>query len=300
MQLPQFNKVYIIESLPEDELKTGTQLYESTLSESWCLESQLFAVGNKDEWDQALDEIRIDCSTNGRIPIIHLEIHGDAACYGLVLTDNTTILWKDLSWEFHKINDLTQCNLFVTLAVCHGAWLASAFSIINEMPFCGLLGSFDTIIVKDLEERFRKFYEDLSSNNDLDNALLELQQAGDKKADYRFIPADALFCMSYDQYVKEQCQGEKYNSRARKAIKQEYSGKDRNHLARLIAAFKSVERRSRSKYFEQYRKEYFMLEKYPDNENKFDIPKSIKELDALAKKYTKITARLNHEKPKDK
>lgn len=212
MKLDPCNKIYVIESLKPTDNTTGTTLYNTILSQSWCIDSSLIIVKSRQDWDTAIQFIKNDCTTNVVSPIIHLEIHGSESF--IELTDGSLISWQDVGWDFRAINTLCGCNLLVTLAVCHGAWLVTSFSTITELPFCGLIGSQETIYEPDLVDRFSAFYKELTTNNDLCEAINHLKSAGDPNAKYEIITAEEIFANAYQCYIEKKCSPEALRQRA--------------------------------------------------------------------------------------
>ena len=58
MELDACNRIYVIESLRDNDNKTGTKLYNNILSQSWCISSKLYIVEDKKGWDDAINLIK--------------------------------------------------------------------------------------------------------------------------------------------------------------------------------------------------------------------------------------------------
>ena len=123
----EFNRIYVIESLPVGEEKTGTELHNDLLR--WQelryegFTSVLVEPRNKSDWNTMMSNILNDTENGGVLPIIHFEIHGSTNKDGLVLASHELVTWSEMRDVLEKINIASRMNLFVTLAVCHGAYL---------------------------------------------------------------------------------------------------------------------------------------------------------------------------------
>lgn len=84
-----FDRIYVIESLDGSmEKLTGKELYDDLLR--WKeldgkLKSELLQVENKQQFFDALKNIKEECIIGGHHPILHFEIHGSDMKNGLVV-----------------------------------------------------------------------------------------------------------------------------------------------------------------------------------------------------------------------
>ena len=108
------------------------------------------SIASKNEWDALMNEIAIDCERNGSLPILHLEIHGANTKEGLVLENREYLAYESIRPQIVRINVASRCNLFITLAVCKGLLMTKLNRLTEPMPFCGLLGAYDTIMEDDI------------------------------------------------------------------------------------------------------------------------------------------------------
>jgi hypothetical protein len=85
----RFNKIYIVESLPEHDEKTGSELYNDVVR--WKsfnnpnLKSELISPNNKIEWKSFIDKVLSECAQDGILPLVHFEVHGSTNKNGLIL-----------------------------------------------------------------------------------------------------------------------------------------------------------------------------------------------------------------------
>lgn len=205
----RFNRIYVIESLPDGEEKTGTALHNDLLRWQGLkydgFESILLEPKDRAEWHALMDGVLDDTKNKGVFPIIHFEIHGSDDKTGLVLASGELVSWPELRVILEAINIASQMNLFVTFAVCHGAYMLTQYHL-NQRAFCyGVLGSFDELKVSDLKIRFHEFYQELFESFDIPTAYQRLLIANPGvQTDYECVNAVELFFKVYREYILEQ------------------------------------------------------------------------------------------------
>lgn len=281
-----FNKLIIIESLIEEKEQqglTGKCLFEEL--NVWVpsvhddkLIIEYIPVPDYDTWQRVFQRISNECESNKVCPILHFEIHGDKDKQGLVLADGHLIPIMEFGNTLRNINVLTGCNLFVTLAVCHGLHTMFALNTKHAAPFCGILGSFNSIYADDLRIRYSEFYSEFFSSLNLDQAYRKLIEAnGDINAGYRCYMADDVFLRVYNSYIRDKCNDEALNERAESIVKK-LNITDSEKKARYRKYFKNREIRTREEDFNNFKKIFFLTDRYPENEERFNLPQSINEL----------------------
>lgn len=286
----QFNQIYIIESLSDGERHTGHSIYEDL--KIMAIRYPELDVRYKDicslqEWDVLMKEILVDCCTTGRIPILHLEIHGEED--GLVLKNNDFVPLERAGIQFRKINVATGCNLFLTLGVCKGLYLLFNMHPNLPMPFIGAVGSFDNLSSYDIECRYSQFYETFFDSFDIGKAYLALlnENTGiDPK--YRYLAADEIFYKCYQGYIKDNCTEEAVQKRVSESIREAGIAINRNVRRRKEREFIRLEKQTRNLYYRQAINTFFDIEHFPDNLDRFEVPLTIKALEEKCKHLTTI------------
>lgn len=284
METLYFNKIYVIESLFENDKKTGKELYDDLLRyqplKFPSLEVEYCEVNNKNEWDLLMNNIINECKTNNIHPILHLEIHGIDDGSGLVLNNNEKLEYKYLTTKFREINLLSNFNLFITLAVCKGLFLLKYTEVLKPMPFCALLGSFEKILENELCLRFYEFYDELFVSFDLTKAFKRLTEANEIVSNsYDFIHIDDLFIEAYKRYINTRCTPEALKERAllcaeEKGIKLSNRKERRDY----VKNFCKEEKKLREIDYHNIVSKFFLLNEYPNNKERFNIPKTLNEL----------------------
>ena len=278
-----FNRIYVIESLQRGETPlTGTNLHNNLLSKKSTLhpdfESVLKSPVTKDEWNQLFKEIEDDCRKNGNSPIIHFDVHGEAEKKGLVLTSGELVTWEELYQNLVPINQAIKNELFITMAVCYGNfWLSSSF-LNRPVAFRGIVGSFYELKVRDLVIRYEAFYLELFRSFDFNKAYDALINSNpDLPNDYRCYSAEEVFALTYMDYVRNECTEDALRKRADQAI--DISCMNRQAKRKFERKFIKTEQRNRESYFKEYYRKFFMLDIYPELEDKIEFGNSIRQME---------------------
>lgn len=288
----QFNQIYIIESLPEGERHTGCVIYEDVkimALQHEGLDVRYKDINNIQEWDGLMDEILADCCSNGKTPILHLEIHGEERGKGLVLKNKDFVPLEHVGHQFRQINVATGCNLFLTLGVCKGLYLLFNIHPNLPMPFIGAVGSFDNLNSYDIECRYFQFYDTFFNTLDIAKAYVALinENTGiDPK--YRYIAADEIFYKCYQGYIKENCSEAEVKNRASESIREAGIAINRNDRRKKEREYVKLEKKTRKAYYMQAIYTFFDIKHFPDNLARFDVPLTFKALEEKCKHLTTI------------
>ena len=283
-----FNILYILESLNEDEIKTGKNLYDELCSNLVRPTPPLViykSISSGREWDECINEIYHDCIQKGVKPIIHLEMHGDDTGIGFINGDTRD--HRTLCTQFSGINFACGCNMLLTLGVCEGLNILKGMQVTIPMPYCVALGSFEELWNVDIELRFTEFYKELFSSYDLNKAYAKLLQANSKYTEkYRPYPIDELFYIAYNGYLQKQCNKEAVKERAKSTVgNSDLHYNNRRERRGYEKGFIKDEKRTRLAEYKRIARDFFATEKYPNNFSRFNIPSTF---DELKKRYQSI------------
>ena len=279
-----FNRIYVIESLDSSDELTGKALFDCLLQYQEYqykeLKAEYFSIDNKIDFFDRLNKIKEECIEKRHSPILHLEIHGDKNKRGLVLHSKELVTWEELYKYLVEINLSVGNNLFLTLAVCHGAYLAKITRLNNPAPFYGFVGSFDEIYVSDLLLRYNEFYAEFFTSFKLENALERLHKANpDIPSTYRFIATEETFATVYNNYIRDNLSKEGIEKRIKQVIQDEnLTFINRAEKRRFEKDFTKRVEDTKEKYYKEHSNIFFMLDKYPKNKERFNVPNSLKEL----------------------
>lgn len=285
-----FNTIYVIESLPDGEMKTGYDIWHDQLQYMKVNHPKLDvfykAVPSLKKWDDLMRDILDDVIQNGNIPILHIEVHGEENGKGLVFKNGELSGIEHVGEQLRKINIATGCNLMLTLGVCKGLNLLFDMHLDKPMPFIGAVGSFDEIYSEDILIRYTEFYDTLFKTFNVGEAYIRLMNSNTGfPPSYRFFPADEFYYKNYQEYINKQCTETALKQRALDTIATMSNPPvNRGERRRFMKLFVKEEQKNRLKYFKEHSEIFFMLDKFPENRERFDVPSSFA---ALKRKYEK-------------
>lgn len=137
-------------------------------------------TNSKKEFKDYLGEVKENIK-NGIFPLIHLSCHGSER--GILLPSGGRVKWNELSRILRSINIASRNNLMIVLACCEGKYmtLPLANSMVNDgidvcSPVYGFIGVDGIIKNSDIENGFQNFYNEVfesfrDSTLDFDKAI---------------------------------------------------------------------------------------------------------------------------------
>ena len=227
---------------------------------------EIRSASTTDAFYEILDEITLRASSNGDVPLVHIECHGNDEA--LVLADGSTLRHEVLYKILVRLNIATRMRLFVCIAACFGAYLARTLDPTERAPFVALLSPTDSVYPDDLFRAYSSFYRVLLSSYDGDAALTAIEKGFQNEEIVRPVDAAYFFRVAFLRYVERQCTPEAYLERAQKIHMEQISEGTRvtpvGTIARMLAD-------TEQHYFDQFRTQYFMIDLFPENNARFPI-----------------------------
>ena len=294
-----FNKVYIVRSLNPNNtqlLAPGDLLYQQLNLQNVPCELCDVSHGIVD-FNQIMNKIVGDCVTKDIKPIIHFICHGAEPCQkypngALALWDHQEgsiiYTWDKILPYLEHINIVCKLNLFVSMCVCYGFY--SLLHLLDEshrIPFCGLLASPDPINLHCAIVGFARFYESLIANKSTSTAIDDLQKSLMPLKNWyeqQNIPMERFLVLFSDDLFTHAAK-EDFQKNRSSIFKLWKLGlyifkriKNRNIRNHAIVAFIKENYKKYPSLFKRMKDHKFMLDIYPDQQERFDLPKDIKDL----------------------
>jgi len=271
-----FDSVYVIESLPDGDLKTGNEIYEMCVYPKGQLKAELhtkfFQPKTKQQFLDVLRSIIDECKKNGRGPILHIDVHGGSDC--IASANGEYILWSELKPYFCELNIISRLNLLIVMAACDGINLAKVVLPADRAPVWGFIGPQSEVQSGKLLEGFKNFYSELFQSWDGRKALNALNNSSDvKKWKFKFINSEFFFLYVYKTYFETLCTKESVSKRAKSIISKISGGhpissdEERQVLDDLTAILFS----SHDFFFDRYKQIFFMIDLFSENINRFNV-----------------------------
>lgn len=286
MQFFRFNKIYVIESLQEDERQTGKELYDDIINRRSCchsaLDTEYVQVPSLADWSFTIKRIIQEVKDNQVIPILHLELHGSSNHDGLVLAKGNLIPWRDFVSDMRCINIETQNNLFITMGICFGMDILYYTSLEEPSPFWGIIGSLYALQNDDIYIRYSEFYDEFLQSFDLTKSLERLFQANpNRPQEYSFVNAPELFRVVYKNYLKTQFTSDATKKRSSDTIMGEETKRGVNFTSKakkvLASKFKKELKRTKNRFYLSHFNNFLMCNKFKTCKERFAIPRTTKE-----------------------
>ena len=274
-----FNSIYIIECLGDvDTEKTGRDLFKylGPLCRAAQVNISFAAAHSASEVADILREIAHDCRTHARGPIVHLETHGSASGFGPSAADQ--VPWKTLVGPLQELNRLSQMNLVVTVAACHGFSLVSTLMPGDASPVWGLLGPNEMVLPSDIKRGFQAFYSTYLRELNLNRAIDELKRADRSWPEcWTFQNAEVFFATVFGVVLEQHLafgKSDEFETQALHRLRQagvEITEEIRERLRAVARDFRGA--------YESTRKTFLMLDLFPHNSSRF--PLSLDEILAI-------------------
>jgi len=271
-----FSKLWVIESLPTGERKTGKHLFDNQLEEAKRVRPELItqfaAPETKCELFEVLQKIR-DEAAIGTYPMIHFECHGCER--GLGTANRELVKWDELREVLVDINRSTQLNLMIVVAACNGAHLINASTKLDAAPFWAIIGPEVEVTDLHIQANFGQFYESFFSSLDGDKAINVLNDGVDhNKRIYHFISAAGLFARAYRSYFNRHCIGKGKEERLEHLLSEGMKNPEVAIRGEIWARQQILERlASEDQHFDMLRRRFFFIDEFPGNDARFPLSK---------------------------
>lgn len=242
--------IWIIEWLPKDDQHTGRLLHEwmENIRPRW---SYYFRCSSKLEVLSAINRATSLARKHKMIPVLHFESHGNKT--GLVGPDSKRgvelLSWDELNRPLQSLNLETRCNLVVFVAACSGFAGVKALTRGPLAPAIALIGPNDIIQTSSLLHGTKEFYRRLMDESP---RFEEMTMSASRESENAYFNWEPFAVLAYDA-LAEQLIFSRRESQQRKQIERM---RKRNLEATIIQQFWNT---------------MFMIDKYPENRERFGV-----------------------------
>lgn len=261
--------VYVIQSTPPEEAPVGIEIIERHVIprlESLSLAVRTVSLTCKGELLKILNDAYFDYKENriGFEPIIfHFDCHGSRD--GLITANRDLATWDELRPYFQGLTELSNLNTVFIFGSCFGIYGLSTIRNTERASFGACFGpkrEIDSII---LHEFYRDFYRNMLDTGLLRNTIDAIMP--NYKEHIAFYPAQLFFIKSYQKYLGNKQRIERSRKHIMKIIKKE----QRFTQEYKKSVLRDVQRNfpHHAEFFERFKRTFFMLDLYPENEERF-------------------------------
>lgn len=259
-----FNQILIVDSLPEGQHNTAVRLFAD--AQDWARaigdvpHIANVRVPSNGAFIDLLGQLAQQASRDPYVPLLHIECHGGED--GLEFADGSRLTWDDMKPAFVDLNVATRLNLIVVVAACHGGAIASFVRAEHRAPFWAFLGPKRRISVGDLEAALSAFYQTLLMTRSSERAMGALRATS---AGHEFwqLSAQTIYGLIVEGYAERHLTDEAVAHQARRLLTQAAEHGVVWTQAQIEAMIRDPG------IFERFRREFFMIDLYPEHEKRF-------------------------------
>ena len=271
----RFNSIYVIESLPDGDPKTGRDLYDQVIYPATLqlpgIHTQFLSAPTSGAFLGALAEVGRNVRLYNHIPILHIEAHGSDD--GIGLADGTEVTWRDLVPILGDINQACKMNLTVIAISCMGWNLTHSLMPADRAPLFMLVGPPAAMTGEDLLAATKRFYEAIAQHVDM-NKGLEAMNDGQEYDTWRLKPATAeiLYCRVFRHYLDELGGIDQSEQRVDAVVANVLESRPL-HPQKIDDLRASVRRdlSDHRLWYDHWRHTFLMLDLFPDSEGRFGL-----------------------------
>jgi hypothetical protein len=270
----KFNRIIIIESLGNNDERTGKNLYDNLCGIFGEQTAEYYYVTNPDDFFGILDQIEHGTKNSGLMPIIHIEVHGNKE--GICLEDRQAIIWNDIFRPFREINLAAGNNLMVVLAACYGLSLRNIFAEagIERAPVYAVLGPDREVEPFEIKTFFKDFYKKLFDSLNPAEALNTSSYNITEKV-FEMHDCISIFSAAYLKYVNNNVKNEtdrkKRTAKIIEDFEKEKSVKIESYKRKEFENYIESRLLNGEYDFDRIKKRYFMINEFPENGSRFNI-----------------------------
>lgn len=251
-----FSRVVVVESLERHEVKTGAKIadFVKSVSMAQCLGISVEYTACEDvvTFESFVNELAADVKATGRIPLLHVECHGDRST-GLEFENGSQLSWTRLSQLLVGLNEATRFNLVAIFSACYGAHFVAQMGCLAPAPCFAMIAPSEDVYPDEILTGFRLFYADLLRTADAGQAVDAMLHLSLQKGAWFAMRAETWFEKIVTGYVESHCTKSEAKRRALQMYRQLRSSGAEADLGELRRKLVQSNRNELiGKYFECY------------------------------------------------
>ena len=169
------NKIYIIESIPDNEIQTGKKLYDQIIVNcnnkySSKIEHQYSSLNDRESFFETLKLIENNSKLGDEI-IIHIEVHGNDSEMGL--KNNESVSWDELTEKLIPINKILKNNLHINIVACFSMHIGLSINLKSTAPYKSYISTLEKITPNEISADNKVIYEKIFEFREIYKAYVE-------------------------------------------------------------------------------------------------------------------------------
>lgn len=197
-------RIAVIESLSEEEIHTGTKLYEGELKplcySDDSITTSFHTATNIVEFDKVIHEI-INSLSGNELVTLHIEAHGSGE-RGILLSSGEILGWKDFMDLCRNLNEVLNGLLIVTMSMCYSLPILGSVDPTKRAPFKAILLTNRDVTVDEVERGFGTFFQNYKNILDIFRATGairgEVNKGDETTSPFHLMVADTIFDLLTD------------------------------------------------------------------------------------------------------
>ncbi|MGE0593534.1 MAG: hypothetical protein AB7G23_06390 [Vicinamibacterales bacterium] len=274
-------KIHIIEWLRDSDRRTGWELFGEVepmgIVSNPRVDVAFYRVATRDAFIDVIRAIENEFRRTSRLPLLHIETHGNDDGIGIAADNGFTFL--ELMEELIPLNGLTGLRLLVVLAACHGIWGMKMFQPATRSAALAIIGPHRKVDDDEVARGLQAFYRGMFAHRGGDRAIQEMNDAI-KPGEMTFgaLHAELLFKKVYREFHRQLCTPESIERRL-DAMIPEWHAQARIDFGRDVTDRELERARALARHhleahdgnFADFRRHYFWMDQFPDNEGRFPV-----------------------------
>lgn len=276
METIKVDAIFVIESLNSDDIKSGKSLYNDIItyySDKYNgFDTDFYQAKNKDQFISYMRRIVSRVKNDNIHPIIHIECHGDENRKGLIINPSKELItWTELEEYFRPINIAMRNNLLITLGVCHGAQLQTIIDPYKPAPFFAMIAPKKLISADVTIKGYNNFYKSILLDPDIINAIREIKIF----SEFGLYASEPIYLDFFEKNLLKGLEENQLVATCRENVLLIFSCNGSNSFSeeKYNELFNHQYRFIKSElieYIQKCRRVFFMLDKYPENNERFE------------------------------
>jgi hypothetical protein len=259
-----FNQILIVDSLPDGQLNTAARLFADAHDWAQAIGGvphiASVRIPSSGAFLDLLAQLAQQAARDAYVPLLHIECHGREE--GLEFADGSGLTWDEVKPAVVALNVATRLNLIVVVAACHGGAIAGFVRAEHRAPFWAFLAPKRQISAGDLEAALSAFYQALLMTRSSERAMDALR-ATPAGQEFWQLSAQTIYRLIVEGYAERHLTQEAVQQQAERL-------RARAAAHGAVWSQAQIEAMIRDPgIFEGFRREFFMVDLYPDHAERF-------------------------------
>jgi hypothetical protein len=267
------NSIILIESLKSTEatstfIKEFIEGNEHFIAHKFHLEQH--PINSAADFKSLIIEL-VRKAKDGMRPLLNIDCHGGENV-GLAFLDNSTLSWDEVADCFRPLNEATNFNLMTIFSCCYGAHFMGGMGVVKAAPSAFVVGPTNEIYGNEVIGGLISFYSNFLETLNLVDAVRQARKGQLVSGDWYAEFAVSWYAGVTKGYLDAFCTRAASRESVAKVFQQHKAdGNSMRHGKTSMSRIKKdLARLNRVELVGKYFDVYFMLDKLPNNKDRFE------------------------------